>query len=222
MRFTLTYDGDLPPSANKSKPEKVWSIRKALDPQLRSLWRQRPDLRFLQANSIVAKAGVWPIVLPHPGTDPADPEFAFYTRAAMKEPARDHEIDLCPPIARGSRTFHPLVRETLALNCGLKILFLRREARGRVYQGGDLDSRVKTLLDGLSIPQPNAPNDDDVSIGNPVYCLLEDDCLVTGIEVRSEQLLSAETQSETYVRLVIEVDVRVVQPRSYNNFFLGD
>jgi hypothetical protein len=38
MKFTLTYDGSLPASANKPKNEDKWRIRKELAPQLKDLW----------------------------------------------------------------------------------------------------------------------------------------------------------------------------------------
>jgi hypothetical protein len=42
------------------------------------------------------------------------------------------------------------VRNSFALHCGLKVLFLRKEPPGKVYQGGDIDGRIKTLLDALN------------------------------------------------------------------------
>ena len=66
---------------------------------------------------------------------------------------RKEIINLRVPIGVGGRIFQPLVRESFALKCGLDILFLRQESPGKVYQGGDLDNRIKTLLDALSVPQ---------------------------------------------------------------------
>jgi hypothetical protein len=34
VKFTLTFEGLLPPSGNKSKNQDKWDIRKKLDPQL--------------------------------------------------------------------------------------------------------------------------------------------------------------------------------------------
>ena len=83
-------------------------------------------------------------------------------------------IDLCAPVERGLWKFIPLIRNSLALRAGIRIIFLRKEAPGRVYQGGDMDNRLKTLFDALSVP-----NADQV-VGEPtdnpdIYCLLEDD-----------------------------------------------
>jgi hypothetical protein len=66
---------------------------------------------------------------------------------------RGNIIDLCESLNKHGAWFRPLVRETFALHCGLKILFLRKEPPGKVYQGGDLDGRMKTLIDALTMPQ---------------------------------------------------------------------
>ena len=140
--------------------------------------------------------------------------------STMRQTA-DNERDLCEPIECGGRTFFPLVRESLALKCGLRILFLRKEPPGRIYQGGDIDNRLKTLFDALSIPKPEqiVP---DKSIDDPIYCLLQDDALISQIDVDTRQLLSRPNGSKHDVHLVIEVDIRVTNPRSYNQAFLGD
>jgi hypothetical protein len=50
---------------------------------------------------------------------------------------------------------------------------------------------------------------------------VENDSLVTALDVESEQLLSAPNEDEKFVRLVIGVDVRVSRARSYNELFNG-
>jgi len=61
-----------------------------------------------------------------------------------------------------------------------------------VGSGGDIDNRVKTILDALrvpaepnAVPQGDAPRPDEV----PFYCVLEDDKLVTALSVQTERLL---------------------------------
>ncbi len=56
---------------------------------------------------------------------------------------------------------------------------------------------------------------------NPIFCLLEDDSLVSGVSVESERLLTDDNHPVDFVRLVIEVDVRVRQAMIYNQSFLG-
>jgi hypothetical protein len=131
-------------------------------------------------------------------------------------------IDLCEPICKHGAWFRPLVRETHALHCGLKIKFLRREPPGKVYQGGDLDGRIKTLLDALTMPQHiERVLEKTTRANDPLYCLLEDDSQVSGLEIESERLLGDQNNAKDFARLVIEVDVRVRQATIYNHSFLG-
>jgi hypothetical protein len=53
---------------------------------------------------------------------------------------------------------------------------------------------------------------------SPTYCLLEDDSLITGLEIQTQRLLARPND----VHLLIEVDARVANPRGYNQMFLGD
>jgi UPF0288 family protein (methanogenesis marker protein 3) len=115
----------------------------------------------------------------------------------------------------------PLVRDSFALKCGLKILFLRKEDPGRVFQGGDMDNRLKTLFDALAIPNKQQIVN-DAGTTDPINCLLEDDRLITKVEIDTHRLLSRPNASKHEVHLVIEVDVRVSNSRTYNHPFLGD
>jgi hypothetical protein len=219
MKFTLIYDGSLPPTGSNSSSKaslKKWEIRKQFDPQLRELWSVRPDLAGLKEDPIIAKDGVGLFrERHHQETEPSKHRPARYPG-----PIQESEIDLCAPIRQGARTFFPLVRSSLALTCSLKILFLRNEPRGHLLQDGDLDNRIKTLCDALGIPKDDFQYD-DMSLVDPVFCLVEDDALITGLDVRTEQLLSPRGVSKE-ARLVIEVDVRISHARSYNAAFGGD
>lgn len=129
--------------------------------------------------------------------------------------------DLCEPIEKHGTWYKPLVRESFALHCGLKIIFLRQEAPGKVYQAGDLDGRMKTLLDALAMPQHKEQILGRSTKHDPIFCLLEDDALVSGLQIESERLLTDKSNQPDYVRLNIEVDVRVRQAMIYNQSFLG-
>src|ERR1700694_4158710 len=51
MRFTLTYDGELPATGNSSrKPESKWAIRRHISPQLAELWQIHPTLLEAERN----------------------------------------------------------------------------------------------------------------------------------------------------------------------------
>jgi hypothetical protein len=211
MKFTLTYDGSLPASANKSKNQAKWDIRKEFDPQLRDLWASHPALIELQRddNRYFPRQG---------GAQLRQEHHLYRGKAAYKQPsANSGLIDLCAPIEKHGAIFKPLIRETFALHCGLRILFLRQEAAGKVYQGGDIDGRIKTLVDALTMPQ----HSEQVIEGSstPIYCILEDDSMVSGLQVESERLLGKELPKD-YVRIVVEVEVRVRQAMIYNQLFL--
>ena len=114
------------------------------------------------------------------------------------------------------------MRDSFALHCGLQILFLRKESPGKVYQGGDIDGRIKTLLDALAMPQHvEQVLERDSTKLKPLYCLLQDDSMVSGLKVETERLLADSGNSDDHVRLIIEVDVRVRQAMHYNQSFLG-
>jgi hypothetical protein len=212
MKFTLTYDGPLP-AANKPKKEDVWRIRKELDPQLRDLWASHPALKMAEENRWFPKTGGTVLTQGHhlhPG-----PIFAQGTRNSLTD-----IIDLCEEVEQHSAWFRPLVRDSFALHCGLTLRFLRHEPPGKIYQGGDVDNRVKTLLDALSMPRHREQVLATNTKVEAIYCLMEDDSLVSGLNIESERLLSNKKNPADYVRLNIEVDVRVHMGTIYNQSFL--
>ena len=164
MRFTLIYDGPLESAGNRPKPDEKWAIRKQLDPQLRRLWSVNPDLANLKASGPIREDGEYIRIEPHHEAQvsvAASKSISSLTPVfvdAFRAPSPVRWVDLCEPIQKGGRSFMPLVRGSLALTCGLRIQFLKQESRGRVYQGGDLDGRIKLLLDALSVPQ----NDNEI------------------------------------------------------------
>lgn len=144
----------------------------------------------------------------------------------MARPRPRHEgdqelLDLNAVIEKHGHNFWPLVRDSYDLHCGLRVLFLRKEPPGRVYQGGDIDGRIKTLLDALAMPQHPEQIMADRDARNPMMCLLEDDSMVSSLEVETERLLTGEDHPSDYVRLIISVDVRVRMAHIYNQSFLG-
>jgi hypothetical protein len=221
VKFVLTYDGPLPSGNSGGIFVKKWEIRKQIHPQLKELWQTHRCLKHLLRYV--------------PETSYGWLEFHHSVAGNFKEKAAEPQgikyIDLRPPVVVGGVDFLPLVRSSYALLCGLKITFMRMEPVGAVYQGGDLDNRVKTFIDALKVPQTDgeqvAKMTSDVALltgdaAGPMYCLLEDDGLVSGISVETARLLGSPTLPPNYVRLVAEVDVRVSEPHMYNSLFLGD
>jgi len=108
----------------------------------------------------------------------------------------------------GTFTFVPLVAEELNTIAELSVTILRPEPPGGLLtQGGDIDNRLKTLFDALTMPRhqnalpPDATPSADQS---RFFCLLEDDNLVTAVSVRTEQLLEPISD-----RLLVDVTVHV-------------
>jgi hypothetical protein len=62
----------------------------------------------------------------------------------------------------------------------------------------------------------------DDTISDPIYCLLEDDSLISSLSIDTQTLLTGQNSDVSEVRLVIEVDIRATQSRVYNSLFLGD
>jgi hypothetical protein len=212
MKFTLTYDGDLKANNGKHKVLEKWKIRKHFHPQLETLWATNPALVSVDRNRLVPTSE-YSVTQSGAGGDANTIRPRQLTGSLINK-------DVCAPIVRGSHQFIPLVRDSLALKCGLKVIFLRREEPGRIYQAGDLDNRIKTLFDALSVPTADQLINDLTE--EPIYCLLEDDRLISRIEVDTQQLLRDESGSKHGVRLVIEVDVRITKFYNYNSPFLGE
>ncbi len=106
--------------------------------------------------------------------------------------------------------FVPLIGGRFEGACALDILFLRRDDPGNlIIDGGDIDNRVKTLFDGLKIPDDctalrnNPPTQDE----DPLFCLLRDDRLITEVKVTTDRLLTPLESDENVhdVHLVVHV-----------------
>jgi hypothetical protein len=214
MRFRLTYDGELkssqrdPLSGQVDKmAEHKQAIRKVFHQQLKQLWETN---KFLREHRV------------HPKTvdlSPAEQAQQAGTRIPMAESiARSHR-------EYGYR-FVPLVRRELSLLCALDILFLRRDYPGSVFSAGDLDNRIKTLIDTLRRPHGQNElrgNETPAIDEDPFFCLLENDDLVTELTVRTDNLLYPPTGStdkdRRQVKLVITVEIKPYDVTMFNLSF---
>lgn len=211
MKFRLTYAGELRPT--QRDPEEVQadplaahkhSIRREFHRQLRHLWNTDP---FLSTHSV------------HP-TKRREPRSVAKNVSYYSSATDTGFIPMVDDIANRWNKFNyrfvPLVRDELSLLCSLDILFLRRDAPGSgIISAGDIDNRIKTLIDTLRAPRsPNelveedqTPEPDD----DPMFCLLEDDSQVTRLSVEGDVLLDPPTNDEAdqrRVKLVITVELR--------------
>jgi hypothetical protein len=99
-----------------------------------------------------------------------------------------------------------LVSSRLHSIAELDVVMLRPGAPGEIIRGGgDIDNRLKTLLDALKVPEGNALPANCIPQGDeePFYCLLEDDNLVTVVRLEADRLLDAQNDRE--VLLLVRV-----------------
>jgi len=87
--------------------------------------------------------------------------------------------------------FVPLVQKDHAV-CSVDILLLRRDSPGGLLRSaGDIDNRIKLIVDALKMPENRdelggfSPDADE----NPFFCVLENDVSVTSLKVTSDRLL---------------------------------
>ena len=74
--------------------------------------------------------------------------------------------------------------------CSLDILLLQRHSPGKPIHAGDIDNRLKTILDALRIPSERQELPDSATPEpdeDPFFCLLEDDRLITHLSVETDQ-----------------------------------
>lgn len=115
---------------------------------------------------------------------------------------------------RGKLSVISLVRERLNLVCDLDILFFRRENPGQLISGGgDIDNRIKVLFDALRIPQDDNEVRDIPGQDSVIFCLTEDDKLITGFRVTTDRLLepAISEHEQNNVRLIINVEIKATK-----------
>ena len=107
--------------------------------------------------------------------------------------------------------FAPLICNALEFICQLDLIMLWPETQGVISKhGGDIDNRLKTLFDALQCPDINQirPVKDRFTDKQPFFCLLEDDKLITSVNVKTHTLLCSE--NKTNVSVIIHVVVKAV------------
>jgi len=139
----------------------------------------------------------------------------------LEDPPKKNRISVITGFS--NYKFAPLVCEKLHLICELDITLLRPEAPGSVItQGGDIDNRLKTLFDSLRMPKNQNEIPSKISEGefdNPFYCLLEDDNLITKVNVSTDRLLR-KNAGQNDVVMIIHVTTKAVRA-IWGNMGLG-
>lgn len=167
MRFTLIYQGDLPPSGGS---QEKWRIRREIEPQLRRLWTVPP----------------------------------FDSIARYKDPTyRPNDCYVGKKV--GDVEYIPCISTKLEMRAELHVHLLSATLPGGLVRSGDIDNRLKTLLDALSIPAPQqVPQDPKTEPDGQMFCLLEDDRLVTRVDITNDRLLTVPDHSRDVI-VVIKV-----------------
>lgn len=219
MRFRLVYQGPLQSKQRDAVDGQrdptaahTHAIRRQFHAQMKRLW---------ETNKFLSEYRVWrsDFVGPHPLHDGAarwggDPN--------EQEPLADVVADL---YRENGYRFLPLVREDWRLLCDLHVLFLRHDIPGGVIHAGDIDNRIKTLLDALRKPDSAAElrgNETPQAGEDPFYVLLEDDKLVTALSVETDTLLTPSPSGQPDARdvhLVITVSVTPYYATTFNLSF---
>lgn len=121
-------------------------------------------------------------------------------------------------IERNDFSYLPIVCNKFLTISELDILFLRPQIPGNVF--GDIDNRIKTLIDSLRIPHNGEIPDNDFPHDNeyPFFCLLEDDSLVSHFSVTTDHLLDSNDKDEVLV--IITVIVNKTKSNLFNSDFV--
>jgi len=192
MEFHLIYAGNLIKSGKKNRAWEKHAIRYHFSSQLKRLWEIHPALRYY-GDKTVEKDDEGNSIKPRPFMDV-----------------------LADNYSQGGIGIIPLVTEPNGLMCSLEILLLRGSRPGTILEsGGDIDNQVKTLVDALRRPK----RDDEMPIKtgdeptpNPLYCLLEDDKLITTLKVKTDRLLFTLDQGQSEACAVIRVETAQSDP----------
>lgn len=113
----------------------------------------------------------------------------------------------------------PVVSEAQGLLADVSITWLRYQPPGSVLQAGDIDNRLKTLLDCLQTPPvgqavavcENTPAD------NPFCTALDDDALISSLSVKTVQDLRPSAKRGE-VLLVIQIEPIVIKRFPFGNY----
>ncbi|MDX2469004.1 MAG: hypothetical protein QNL04_00340 [SAR324 cluster bacterium] len=111
--------------------------------------------------------------------------------------------------SQGEHDFAPLICEKLGLVADLDLFILQPAEPGKILnQAADIDNRLKTLFDALQKPDDNQTPEGAPDAGEaPFFCVMEDDRLITQINIRTGRLLEP-TDRVSEVRLFLRVNIK--------------
>jgi hypothetical protein len=138
----------------------------------------------------------------------------------LLEPKSESNV-LTSLVDRGGQVYAALISRSMKVTAELDVLLLRKWPAGGVLVGeGDIDNSLKVLFDALSVPTPQQVEPcagARATMVDPFFTLLEDDALVTRVNVDTAQLLG--DHDPKVVKAVIRVQTRVSE-QMYGNLHL--
>jgi len=203
MKFRLTYAGIVKSSGNKPKPKNKHALRLAFHKQLSVLWSSNPVLiEFSQYKAPNIERAIEPdfVATFNEAVDFFDgsvPEKYPYSELLIAKHNK-HDVH-----------WHPLVTAESGLIAEVDILMLRPNDSKSIVQGGDIDGRVKTIFDALSIPVNGDVLSEFPKPPDVFYTLLSDDSLISKVSVDTDELLELdEDRDPHFAHLIIEITTK--------------
>ena len=201
MELTLRYRGALHSAGGANRVAEKHRVRKELSKQLEGHWAQ--DSRL-------------------------DGMYQQWRELQIPTRSRD-KFDVDRPLSDATKfwwrwpfygyNYIPLLTHIQLAHCELDIrLYRRLEMGGVLYEGGDIDNRLKVFLDALQVPHDRSqvPDegtpDDNRSNWPPIFCLVDNDSAVTKLSITSIKLLTdvPGEMADTENYLELDVDVKIV------------
>jgi len=216
VEFRLIYYGELPSSSNaKRRPKEKHAIRRFIHPQLRRLWELKPNLRQLAEQCWIES---------EERATAINKGLVSELENLDQNRSQSGLRQIGKQWSRVGYELVPLVTPDLALRCSLDIMLLRPSEKCFVFEQGDIDGQLKTLIDGLRIPKTLdeaggvGPGEDET----PLFCLLEDDRLISEVHVTTDELLLLPEHKQVEANdcfAVIHVKLNHREARTFGNYF---
>lgn len=203
--FNLQFKGSLhsdQTSNGKRRRDEMQAIRRALHPQILKACNLNPLLKRIAGSGFISLRERGFTMGTGIGARRWDTDWAKVTR---------RDLEFVPFVVRGAQR---------TLTCALDLrIFWREEYRGGILRQGsdgfDIDSRIKGIIDSLTVPpHENQLPDDTSQDPNPFLCLLENDNLVTRLSVEAYPLGLPPVPEEEEGYLEFNVDVQVYSDES--------
>lgn len=218
LKFRLTYEGEVPSAQSSPGAAKI-AMRESFARQIQRVWSKTP---FLE-NAISFSPNS-----PYSEVQTKGAGIAFHTKLPTLGSGGEPSIPLKDAIGSKNHCngfkFVPLVCEDAGLRADLSILLLRTDGNFSPVTCGDLDNRVKTVIDALKIPtKANELSSYQDGDGSLFFVLLEDDILVEGLQVEMDELLDIPTEQSKnarWAKLVIDVKINISTVDGFNLQFL--